>query len=201
MTPEQMERLKKQFQFLLEIDQEKYVGRQTYLHDASRKENDAEHAWHLAMFVLVMSEYANEEIDVLHTVSMVLVHDLIEIYAGDTYAYDEAGKKSQHEREENAADRLYSLLPEDQEKKFRALFEEFEAWETPEAKFAHMCDNIQPAMLNHASDGKSWEEHGVHLHQILGRNERTSEGSEALWDWSRSNFILPQVEEGQIKPD
>ncbi|SET34913.1 putative hydrolases of HD superfamily [[Clostridium] polysaccharolyticum] len=196
-----MERLKKQFEFIKEIDKEKFIGRQTYLTDAKRKENDAEHAWHMAIMAVLLSEYANEEIDVLKTITMLLIHDIVEIDAGDTYAYDEAGLETQREREEKAADRIFGLLPKDQEKKFRELWEEFEARETKEAKFARTLDNVQPTMLNAASDGKAWSEHGVHISQILKRNERTKEGSEILWNYARENFIEPNVKKGRIKND
>ena len=194
-----MERLDKQFAFFREIDKEKKIGRQTYLTGADRKENDAEHAWHMAIMTLLLSEYANEKIDVLKTVSMLLIHDLVEIDAGDTYAYDEAGKATQREREVKAADRIFSILPEEQGKALRALWEEFEARETPEAKFARTMDNIQPLMLNAATDGKAWEEHGVHLSQVLGRNERTAEGSEVLWKYAYETFIRPNVEKDDYR--
>ena len=194
-------RLDKQFDFCREIDKEKFIGRQTYLSDGKRKENDAEHAWHMAIMAILLNEYANEEIDVLKTVTMLLIHDLVEIDAGDTYAYDEEGKKTKKEREERAAERIYGLLPQDQQEKLRRLWEEFEAWETPEAKFAHAMDNIQPIMLNAATDGRSWEEHGVHLSQILGRNQHTAEGSAVLWDYARQNFVQPSVESGKIKTE
>ncbi|MCU6687559.1 HD domain-containing protein [Dorea acetigenes] len=194
-------RLEKQFDFCREIDKEKFIGRQTYLSDGKRKENDAEHAWHMAIMAILLNEYANEEIDVLKTVTMLLIHDLVEIDAGDTYAYDEEGKKTKKEREERAAERIYGLLPQDQQEKLRRLWEEFEAWETPEAKFAHAMDNIQPIMLNAATDGRSWEEHGVHLSQILGRNQHTAEGSAVLWDYARQNFVQPSVESGKIKTE
>lgn len=194
-------RLEKQFDFCREIDKEKFIGRQTYLSDGKRKENDAEHAWHMAIMAILLNEYANEEIDVLKTVTMLLIHDLVEIDAGDTYAYDEEGKKTKKEREERAAERIYGLLPQDQQEKLRRLWEEFEVWETPEAKFAHAMDNIQPIMLNAATDGRSWEEHGVHLSQILGRNQHTAEGSAALWDYARQNFVQPSVESGKIKTE
>lgn len=187
------ERIRKQFEFLQEIDKEKTIFRQTYIADASRKENDAEHSWHLAMMVLIMAEYANEEIDVLHTMSMVLIHDLIEIDAGDTYAYDSAGNTTKRERELKAADRLFNILPEDQAEKIRALWDEFEEGVTPEAVFANSLDKIQPLMLNNASGGKSWEEHAVHLSQVLGRNERTPDGSRDMWDYARENFIEPNI--------
>ena len=195
------EELTQLFNFFREIDKEKFIGRQTYLSDGKRKENDAEHAWHMAIMAILLNEYANEEIDVLKTGTMLLIHDLVEIDAGDTYAYDEEGKKTKKEREERAAERIYGLLPQDQQEKLRRLWEEFEAWETPEAKFAHAMDNIQPIMLNAATDGRSWEEHGVHLSQILGRNQHTAEGSAVLWDYARQNFVQPSVESGKIKTE
>lgn len=194
-----IERLNKQFDFFREIDREKFIGRQTYLTDGERKENDAEHAWHMAIMTVLLSEYANEEIDVLKTVTMLLIHDLVEIDAGDTYAYDDNGKKTQREREEKAARRIFGLLPEDQGERLRALWEEFEAYETPEAKFAHTMDNIQPMMLNDATDGKSWVEHGVLLEQILGRNKKTAEGSKELWEYAYGKLIEPNVKKGKIQ--
>ncbi|MGN0485519.1 MAG: HD domain-containing protein [Lachnospiraceae bacterium] len=196
---EEKTRLQKQFEFIQEIDKEKMIGRQTYISDASRKEDDAQHAWHMAIMTILLSEYANEKIDVLKTVTMLLIHDIVEIDAGDTYAYDEEGKKTQREREEKAADRIFGLLPQEQGEKFRALWEEFEAYETPEAKFAHTMDNLQPMMLNAATDGKAWKEHNVHLSQILGRNSRTAEGSETLWDYAQKNFIEPNLQKGRIQ--
>ncbi|MCI5944294.1 MAG: HD domain-containing protein [Eubacterium sp.] len=193
------DRMKKQWEFALEIDKEKYIGRQTWLSDGKRKENDAEHAWHAALMAVVFSEYANENIDVLKTVLMILIHDLVEIDSGDTYAYDEEGKKTQRQREERGADRIFGMLPEDQGKQFRALWEEFEEWKTPEARFAHVMDNLQPMMLNAATDGKSWTEHGIRLEQILNRNRHTSEGSEVLWEYAKENFIQPHLEQGHIK--
>ncbi|MCD8014786.1 MAG: HD domain-containing protein [Lachnospiraceae bacterium] len=195
------ERIRRQFAFCLEMDKEKNIGRQTYLSDGERKENDAEHAWHMAVMTLVLGEYANEDIDLLRTIGMLLIHDVVEIDAGDTYAYDEEGKKTQRQRELAAADRLFSLLPPDQGAKMRALWDEFEACETPEAKFARTMDNIQPAMLNAAAGGKAWSEKGVHLNQILERNKNTAQGSEALWDYSLENFIEPNVKDGNILKD
>lgn len=192
-------RIEKQFEFCREIDKEKFIGRQTYLTDRNRKENDAEHAWHMALMAVLLSEYSNEPIDVLKTVTMLLLHDLVEIDAGDTYAYDEEAKKTQKQRELAAADRIFGLLPEDQQEKLRGLWEEFEAESTPEARFARTLDNIQPTMLNAATDGRSWAERGVRLSQILGRNQNTGRGSEMLWKYSYENFILPNVEKGRIK--
>ena len=191
-------RLDKQMEFIREIDKEKKIGRQTYLSDASRKENDAEHAWHMAIMTYLLAEYANDEIYVLKTIMMLLIHDLVEIDAGDTYAYDESGKATQRERELKAADRIFSLLPKEQGQKLRALWDEFEERETAEAKFARTMDNIQPMMLNDASDGLAWREHEVKLSQILKRNERTAEGSEALWEYAKENFIEPHVRKGDI---
>lgn len=195
------ERLKKQMEFCLEVDKEKLIGRQTYLSDASRKENDAEHAWHMALMTLILSEYANEEIDLLKTISMILIHDVVEIDAGDTYAYDEEAKKSQKEREEKSADRIFAMLPEDQKQKFRQLWEEFEAAKTKEARFARTMDNLQPIMLNDATYGKSWKERGVRFSQILKRNECTPKGSEELWTYAYENMLLPNVQKGRIIDD
>lgn len=150
----------KQMSFIMELDKIKKINRQTYLSDGSRKENDAEHSWHLALMAFVLAEHANEEIDVLKTIKMVLLHDVIEIDAGDTYAYDTEANKTKRERELLAADRIFGLLPEEQRSEYRGLWDEFEAMETAEAKFANMLDNVQPLLLNVATDGKSWREHG-----------------------------------------
>lgn len=195
------ERLRQQFAFFKEIDKEKEIFRQTYLADASRKENDAEHAWHMAIMTVLLSEYANKEIDVLKTVTMLLIHDIVEIDAGDTYAYDPEGKKTQEERERKAADRIFHLLPDDQADKMYALWEEFEAQQTPEAKFARTMDNIQPMMLNDASNGLSWDEHQVKLSQIMKRNERTAKGSEQIWEYAKEEFLQKNIQAGHIIED
>jgi putative hydrolase of HD superfamily len=195
------ERIEQQFDFCREIDKEKFITRQTYRSDGKSKENDAEHAWHMAIMTILLSEYANEEIDVLKTVTMLLIHDLVEIDAGDTYAYDETGKLTQRERETAAADRIFAILPDDQAEKFRSLWDEFEEGATAEAKFAHTMDNVQPAMLNAATNGKSWKERGIHISQILNRNKNTAEGSEKLWEYSYSHFLKPNVDNGNIKND
>ena len=193
-----MDRLRQQLAFLMEIDKQKEIIRQTYLADGSRKETDAEHAWHLAMMCMILSEYANEKIDVPKTIMMVLTHDLVEIDAGDTYAYDQTGNQTKKERELKAADRIYGLLPEDQRQYLRALWDEFEAMETPEAKFANMLDKIQPVCLNDQSKGKSWVEHNVCKRQIMERNSKTHEGSELLWDYIKK-LIEKNVEAGFIR--
>ena len=194
-------RLQRQFEFCLEADKEKQIERRTLLSDGKRCENDAEHAWHAALMCVLLSEYANEKIDVLRTVSMLLIHDIVEIDAGDTYAYDENAKLSQRERELNAADRIFNLLPSDQAKKLRALWDEFEAEETAESKFAHTMDNIQPAMLNNSTNGRVWEENKIKLSQILDRNKNTPKGSKTLWDYSLNNFIMPSVNNKKIIDD
>lgn len=134
----------------------------------------------------VLADYANEPIDVLKTMKMVLLHDVIEIDAGDTYAYDTEGNKTKRERELKAADRIFGLLPEAQQKEYRGLWDEFEAMETPESKFANMLDKVQPLFLNDASGGISWEEHGVKKSQVLKRDERVHEGSERIWEYAKS---------------
>ena len=180
-----MERIEKQMQFILEIDKEKQIKRKTLQSNGKDFEDDAQHAWHMAIMTLLLSEYANEKIDVLKTISMLLIHDLVEIDAGDTYAYDEKGATTKEYREKQAAERIYGLLPEDQGQWLKALWEEFEAYETPEAKFAHVLDNCQPLFLNDASNGKSWEEHQVKKSQIYKRNRKTGEGSEVIWEYMK----------------
>ena len=195
------EKFQKQLDFILEIDKEKNILRQTHLTGYTRQENDAEHAWHMAIMAFLFSEYANEEIDVLRTIRMILIHDVVEIDAGDTYAYDEVGKQSQREREEKAAKRLFGMLPEDQAKDLLDLWEEFEAGETKEARFARALDNFQPMMLNDATNGIAWEEHEVAVSKILKRNERTPRGSVELWDYAKENFIEKNVSLGHIIDD
>lgn len=194
------ERLKKQMDFLLEADKLKFITRQTYLSDGKRKENDGEHSWHLALMAVLLSEYSNEKIDLVKVITMVLIHDMVEIDAGDTYAYDAVGNQSKREREVKAADRIFNILPQDQAEKFRQLWEEFEAYETPEAKFAHVCDNVQPLMLNDATDGLAWREHDVKKSQVLQRNRRTGEGSQVLMEYI--NRILDKnVESGNLRDE
>ncbi len=194
-------RLQQQMNFILEIDKEKRIGRQTYLSDGERKENDAEHAWHLAIMTLLLAEHAREPIDVLKTVKMLLIHDIVEIDAGDTYAYDEEAKQTQADRELLAAKRIFGLLPADQGEDLMALWREFEEQKTPEARFARTMDNLQPMMLNAATDGKAWVEHQVRIGQILKRNERTHEGSAELWEYAKAHWLLPNLEKGRIRGD
>ena len=198
---EDMERLGRIVDFCRLIDKEKFIQRRTYLTDGKRLENDAEHAWHMAVMALLLSEYSNEPIDLLKVVSIVLIHDLVEIYAGDTFAYDTEGLKTQKEREDAAAQKLFSALPDDLAARFRSLWDEFEAWETPEARFAHSLDNFQPLLLQAATDGLSWAKEGRTLSQVLKRNSRSAEGSRTLWDYSLANFIRPQTAKGHLIKD
>lgn len=190
-------RLKQQMDFILEVDKIKNIGRQTYLSDGQRKENDAEHSWHLALMALLLKEHATEEIDVMKVMTMVLVHDIVEIDAGDTYAYDTEGYKTKAIREKAAAERIFGLLPSDQGEYLKELWEEFEAYETPEAKYAHALDNFQPLMLNDATDGRSWREHVVRKSQVLNRNRKTAEGSEVIMEQIRE-MVDRNVEKGNL---
>lgn len=197
---EERERLEKQIQFIVEADKVKNIFRQTYLADGRRKENDAEHSWHLALMAVLLKEHMNEDADVARVMIMALIHDLVEIDAGDTYAYDEKGAQTKREREVKAAERIFGILPEDQGRYFRELWEEFEAYETPEAKFAHLLDNFQPILLNDASGGKSWVEHGVHKSQPMKRNERIPGTSDIIWEKMQEIFEK-HVENGNLKAD
>lgn len=192
------DRLKKQMDFVLETDKCKNITRQTYISDGSRKENDAEHAFSLALMCSLLSEYAEQPIDKLRTMEMLLIHDLVEIDAGDTYAYDPIQNTTKREREQKAADRIFAMLPEDQEKYYRELWEEFEAYETPEAKFAHTLDRTQPVLLNDITDGVAWREHDVRSEQVYERNRRTGEGSQKLWEYV-DRLFQKNIEKGNIK--
>ena len=191
-------RLDQQFDFIKEIDKEKFIQRQTRLSDNVRRENDAEHAWHMAIMTVLLSEYANEKIDVLRTVTMLLIHDIVEIDAGDTYAYDTEGLKTQKAREDAAKERIFSILPEDQKQELISLFDEFEAFETAESKFAHAMDNLQPLMLNNSNGGNDWKEHGVYAEQVYGRQRKTSLGSEKIFEVV-DQIIQENIKKGTIK--
>lgn len=195
-----MTRLEQQIQFLVEIDKVKNIFRQTYLADGKRKENDAEHSWHIALMAFVLKEYVKEPIDVMKVMLMVLIHDLVEIDAGDTYAYDSVGAVDKREREEKAADRIFGLLPKDQGSYFRELWEEFEAYETADAKYAHLLDNFQPILLNDATGGKSWAEHGVKKSQIYKRNEKVEETSDAVWQKMQA-IVQKNIDLGNVKAE
>jgi len=191
------ERFQKQLDFILEIDKEKNILRQTHLTGHGRRENDAEHAWHMAIMAWLLKEYSNQEIDIARTMMMILIHDIVEIDAGDTYAYDEELLKTQEERERRAAERIYGLLPEEQGRELRELFDEFEACETPEAKFARTMDNFQPLLLNHDNGGTDWVEHQVRRSQIEKRNEKTMKGSVFIREYLQT-IIEQHVASGEI---
>ncbi|BCU78853.1 HD domain-containing protein [Luteolibacter sp. LG18] len=176
------ERLARQLRFIIEADKLKEVFRQSLCSQSRRQENDAEHSWHLALLVITLAEHSNvPDIDVARVLKMVILHDLVEIDAGDTFAYDTAGAADQKEREARAADRIFGLLPEDQGAEFRAIWEEFEARETPEAKFASAVDRFQPMLLNLLTEGTSWQKHGITHDRVVARNRNIEEGSEELW--------------------
>lgn len=192
------DRLKKQLEFVLEIDKEKNIFRQTHISGHGRNENDAEHAWHMAIMAYLLREYSNDPIDITRVMLMCLIHDVVEIDAGDTYAYDMEGKKTQKAREEAAKERLYSMLPDDQKEELMAIFEEFEAWETPEAKFARAMDNLQPLLLNNSNGGGDWRSHEVSADQVYGRQIGTKAGSEELYEVT-DNIIRENIKNGNIK--
>ncbi len=192
------ERLKKQLAFSLEIDKEKNIFRQTHLSGHGRNENDAEHAWHMAIMAYLLREYANEKVDIAKVMLMCLIHDIVEIEAGDTYAYDTEGKKSQKAREDAAKEKLYSLLPEDQKQELTALFDEFEEYQTAEAKFAHAMDNLQPLLLNHSNNGCDWKEHQVSARQVYGRQTKTKLGSEKLFEVT-DKIIQEHIRRGNLQ--
>ena len=192
------ERLQKQLDFILEIDKEKNIFRQTHLSGHGRNENDAEHAWHMAIMAYLLQEYSNEKIDVARVMLMCLIHDLVEIDAGDTYAYDAEGLKTQKAREEAAKERLYSMLPEDQKADLVAIFDEFEERKTPEAKFARALDNLQPLLLNHSNGGGDWKNHDVTAEQVYGRQSRTREGSEKLFEVT-DQILKENIAKGNLK--
>ena len=192
------ERFEKQLSFILEADKEKNILRQTHLTGYSRRENDAEHAWHMAMMIYLLKEYANEEIDIAKAMMMALIHDIVEIDAGDTYAYDTKGLETQKEREQRAAERIFGMLPNDQCDELRALFEEFEACESAEARFAKAMDNFQPLLLNHSNGGADWRAHKVTKSKVVGRQETTALGSEKIWKYIEE-IINENVDKGNIK--
>lgn len=191
------ERLEKQLGFCLEIDKEKNIFRQTHLSGHGRNENDAEHSWHMAVMAYLLSEYSNEPIDISRVMLMCLIHDIVEIDAGDTYAFDENGKKTQKAREDAAKVRLFSMLPDDQKTELIALFDEFTAYETPESKFAHAMDNLQPLILNNSNGGNDWKEHGVSANQVYGRQGKTRLGSEKLFEVT-DRIIKENIEKGSL---
>ena len=178
-------RLRHQIKFIVEIDKLKRVLRQTFTTDKSRQENSAEHSWHIALMAITLSEYAdNPQIDVCRVVKMLLIHDLVEIDAGDTFCYDEHAREDQHERELKAAKRIFNLLPKDQARQLQSLWEEFEGRQTLNAQFANALDRLQPLINNYYTDGKAWKKHGVKRRQVVARNCKIEEGSPELWRYA-----------------
>jgi putative hydrolases of HD superfamily len=187
------ERLLKQIEFIIEIDKIKHIFRKNFLMDGSRNENDAEHSWHLAIMAILLSEHCNEKIQVSKVIKMVLVHDLVEIYAGDTYCYDDKANEDKCDREQQSAARLFSILPEDQGNELRSLWEEFEAKKTPEAKFACALDRLQPLIHNYLNKGNTWLENGIDSGRVLKRNEAAKEIAPSIWEYI--NSLIKDAEE------
>jgi len=198
MSDSAVTRLRRQIEFIAECDKLKEIFRQTQNTQSRRAENDAEHSWHLCLCVIVLAEHANApHVDILRVLKMVIVHDLVEIDAGDTFGYDTAGQVDQHARECVAADRIFGLLPTDQARDFRALWDEFEAQQTPEAKFALAVDRFQPVLLNCRTDGGGWKRHGVTQDRILARNSKIADGSTAVWQ-EVEQMIQAVVDRGHL---
>jgi putative hydrolase of HD superfamily len=196
--PTDSKRLKSQIEFIQEVDKLKKILRQTTLLDCSRQENSAEHSWHIALLVLVLSEYAEaDNLNLLRVIKLLLAHDLVEIDAGDTYCYDESGLQDQTARETRAAERIFSILPEDQSKSFRSLWDEYEDRKTPESKFANALDRFQPLLHNYFTQGQSWRQHGIQKKQVLSRMQPVEEGSSFLWDYVTA-LIDDAVEKGYL---
>ncbi|CAL1240687.1 Putative hydrolase of HD superfamily [Candidatus Methylocalor cossyra] len=194
-----MDRLKQQIAFIVELDRLKTVLRQSWLTDGGRRENSAEHSWHIALMGLVLAEYANAPVNLPRVIAMLLVHDVVEIDAGDVLVYDEAGNLDKAERERRAAARIYGLLPPDQARELCALWEEFEAQRTDEAKFAAALDRLMPLLHNFLTEGRTWRQHGITADRVLARNAAIGEGSTALWRYARE-LIEEAVERGYLPP-
>lgn len=193
------ERLAQQIRFIIEADKLKEIFRQTLLSQSRRHENDAEHSWHLTLLVIILAEHSNvQPLDVLRVLKMLIIHDLVEIDAGDTFAYDTARMADQHEREARAADRIFGLLPQDQGAELRDLWEEFEARVTPEAKFAAAVDRFQPMLLNCLSEGAAWKAHGVTSDRVIARNQHIGQGSASLWEYA-AGLIANAVQAGYME--
>lgn len=192
------DKLKQQLDFILEIDKEKNILRQTHLSGHGRRENDAEHAWHMAIMAYLLKEYSNEPVDITKVMIMCLIHDIVEIDAGDTYAYDTEGLKTQKAREDVAKERIFSLLPNAQKEELTALFDEFEEARTAESRFAHVMDNLQPLLLNNSNGGADWREHEVYASQVYGRQQKTRYGSKQLYEIT-DQILKENIKKGNIK--
>jgi len=189
------DRLKRQMEFMVEIGRLKHILRRTFTIHSDRNENDTEHSWHLAVMAILLSEYVGDGVDVFRTVKMVLVHDLVEIDAGDTYCYSDYDPAEKLDREQRAAERIFGLLPDDQALEVMDLWQEFEQSETAEARFANALDRLQPLLLNYHTRGKAWQKHRVRKHQVMERAAPIGESSPDLWDYAR-DLIERAVSEG-----
>lgn len=195
------DRLRRQLDFLIEIDRLKQIERQTRIVGGGRRENTAEHSWHLAMYALILAEHSDEDVDLFHVLTLCLVHDIVEIDAGDTFAYDTSANIDKDDRERRAAERLFGLLPADQAAFMWRLWEEYEAMETPESRFANAVDRMQPAVLNHvAGEASTWREHGVTTPQAVKRLSPIGHGSATLWAHTQS-IIDEARRQGHIRDD
>jgi len=194
------ERLERQIAFVLEVDRLKSILRRSYLLNETRHENTAEHSWHLAVMALVLAEHASAEVNSLNVLKMLLVHDIVEIDSGDTYIYDAAGNDTKAEREGAAARRIFGLLPADQEAELTQLWQEFEARETPEAKFAAALDRLMPMLHNYHTEGQSWREHGISEAQVMRLNSHMNEGSQTLWDYAEA-LIKDSTAKGYLREE
>jgi putative hydrolases of HD superfamily len=192
--------MKQSLDFLLEIEKLKKIIRRTYISDGSRNENTAEHSWHVSMMAMTLWEHyeLKQEVDLFKSIKMLLLHDIVEIDAGDTYAFDDSGYEDKKKRENLAADRLYGLLPEEIASDYRRTWDEYEEGKTPEAVFAHIIDHIQPLMLNISTSGVSWKEHGIHSEQVLNRNSWIEKVSPAIYNQVKE-WVDKGIEKGWLK--
>ena len=187
LSPSQRDRFRQQIEFILEVDKLKCVLRKTILMDRSRRENSAEHSWHIALMVLIFADYAKDsDLDMFRVMKILLVHDLIEIDAGDTYCYDDQGRKDQARRERKAADRIFNLLPADQARTLRELWDEFEERKTPESRFANALDRLQPFLHNYFTEGQIWQENKIKSDQVKARMRPVDDGAPVLWNYVNS---------------
>ncbi len=194
------ERLERQIAFILEVDRLKSILRRSYLLNETRHENSAEHSWHLAVMALVLAEHANAKVNTLRVLKMLLVHDIVEIDSGDTYIYDAAGNDTKAERENAAARRIFGLLPEDQQAELTQLWQEFEARETPEARFAAALDRLMPLLHNYHTEGRSWREHGISEAQVMRLNSHMADGSQTLWEYAEA-LIKEATAKGYLREE
>ena len=193
-----MNRLQQQIEFIKEIDKLKEIYRRSYLLSQTRNENSAEHCWHVSMMALLLSEHANFNINITRVIEMLLIHDIVEIDAGDTFCYDEAGNLDKEQREQKAADRIFAILPDDQADRLMKLWQEYENADTPEARFAIALDRLMPIIHNYSTSGKVWRENGITKDQVLNKNKKIGNGSSALWEFAKEQ-IFKAVEKGILK--